>query len=95
MKKLLIQVFVISLVIWGCGKEDTPQQPGSGGWGQGGFGGFGARGATSVETQDVTLKPIAEQVRSYGTSQEAVFEGPPAHGITGKLIRPFSIRPGR
>ena len=67
MKKLLIQVFVISLVIWGCGKEDTPQQPGSGGWGQGGFGGFGARGATSVETQDVTLKPIAEQVRSYGT----------------------------
>lgn len=68
MKKLLFPVFIIALAFWGCSSEEsnTPQT-GSGGWAQGGFGAMGARGATSVETEEVTLKPIAEQVRSYGT----------------------------
>ncbi len=49
----------------GCG-GDGSQNSGQQSSRFGGFGGFGGARTTSVETQTVTLGPIAEQVKSYG-----------------------------
>lgn len=53
----------------GCGgseEESSANSRGGGGWGGWGAGGGGNR-VTSVETQNVSLQPIADQVRSFGT----------------------------
>ena len=68
MRKINFSVFILLLLITGCGKSETGGQQNNarpaGGWASGGFG--GAR-TTSVETSVVTLNPIAEQVKSYGS----------------------------
>jgi RND family efflux transporter MFP subunit len=66
-KKIFFSVLILSFVFIGCGgsEEEAPAQRGGGGWGAGG----GNNRATSVETQTVSLQPIAEQVRSFGTVQ--------------------------
>ncbi|MBO6794681.1 MAG: efflux RND transporter periplasmic adaptor subunit [Balneolaceae bacterium] len=68
MKNLLFSAFILSLVFLGCGgsDEETSSNSGGGGWGSWGAGGNNDR-ITSVETQNVTLQPIADQVRSFGT----------------------------
>ncbi len=67
MKKIFFSVLVLSFVFIGCGgsEEEAPAQRGEGGWG--GWGAGGNNRPTSVETQTVSLQPIAEQVRSFGT----------------------------
>lgn len=59
--------FILPLVTWGCSNSETAQPQTNTGWGAGGFGSFTNNRITSVETETVTLKPIAEQVRSFGT----------------------------
>ena len=66
-RKLIFSAFIISVSALGCSKSDAPQTNNQMGWGAGGFGSVGAMRVASVETETVTLKPIAEQVRSYGT----------------------------
>lgn len=64
MKNLLLSAFVAAFILSGCGDSDQGQSQGNfGGWGGGTPG--GAR-TTSVETQDVPVESIAEQVRSFG-----------------------------
>ena len=64
MKKFLTPILLISIVFAGCGGDDSNNNNSSG---FGGFGGgnFGQR-ATSVETSDITIGSISEQVRSFG-----------------------------
>jgi RND family efflux transporter MFP subunit len=65
-KKLLYSAFVAAFLITGCGDSDSSQNQSAnsrGGWAAGGFGGTRT---SSVETQTVSVNPIAEQVRSYG-----------------------------
>lgn len=64
MKKLLFSAFITSILLSACGDSDSAQSPQSR---FSGFGGFGMQRTTTVETQPVTLGPIAEQVRSYGS----------------------------
>jgi RND family efflux transporter MFP subunit len=66
-KKIYFTALFISLLFLGCSNSESQETPSRGGWAAGGFGASGNRTATSVETQTVTLQPIAEQVRSYGT----------------------------
>lgn len=52
----------------GCGgseEESSANSRGGGGWG--GWGAGSGNRVTSVETQNVSLQPIADQVRSFGT----------------------------
>lgn len=68
MKKILFSALIISFVFLGCrggDSEETSSSSSGGGWG--GWGASGGDRATSVETQQASLQPIAEQVRSYGT----------------------------
>ncbi len=68
MKNLLFLAFILSLVFLGCGgsDEESSSNSNNGGWGGWSAGGNNDR-ITSVETQNVTLQPIADQVRSFGT----------------------------
>lgn len=63
MKKFFIPIFVLSLFVLGCSGDDSNN-------GQSGFQGFGGgnfgQRATSVETADVEISSISEQVRSFG-----------------------------
>jgi RND family efflux transporter MFP subunit len=68
-KNLLFSALVLSIIYMGCGgseEESSANSRGGGGWGGWGAGGGGNR-VTSVETQNVMLQPIADQVRSFGT----------------------------
>lgn len=77
MKKTLFSTIIAIIILIGCGdsEQTTPQAP-SGGWAAGGFGG-GAR-ITSVETLPVSLSPISDQVRSFGTikAQDVIIISP-------------------
>ncbi len=67
-KKLFYSALFISFTFLGCSGGDSEETSGrSGGGGWGGWGGSAGARTTSVETQTVTLQPIAEQVRSFGT----------------------------
>lgn len=60
----LLFISAIVLLTACGGSEDQSSRPGGfGGWDSGGSNGR----VTSVETQTITLQPIAEQVRSFGT----------------------------
>lgn len=76
MKKLFFLTLIASITIIGCSGEKATESSNrtSGGWGYGSWGAGGTSKATSVETKKVTLQPIAEQVRSFGTikSQDVV-----------------------
>lgn len=64
-KRFLTLLFITSTLLLGCSSDEnlnSGQQSGR----FGGFGGFGQTRITSVETQPVTLGPIAEQVKSFG-----------------------------
>lgn len=68
MKKIFFSALFVSFIFLGCSGSDSDNsssRPG-GGWDSRGWGGGGNR-TTSVETQTVSLQPIAEQVRSFGT----------------------------
>jgi RND family efflux transporter MFP subunit len=75
-KKLFFLTLIASITIIGCSGEKATESSNrtSGGWGYGSWGAGGTSKATSVETKKVTLQPIAEQVRSFGTikSQDVV-----------------------
>lgn len=63
MKQTLLQVLLLSVLLISCGGDDTGEN------GQSNFGAFGQNGgqrATSVETSDIQLGTISEQVRSFG-----------------------------
>lgn len=64
MKKFLAPIVLISFVIAGCSGDDSNSNGSSGSQGFGG-GNFGQR-ATSVETSDINIGTISEQVRSFG-----------------------------
>ncbi|SMO94830.1 efflux RND transporter periplasmic adaptor subunit [Gracilimonas mengyeensis] len=62
MKQLFVLTALTSLLILGCGNDNSNGN-------QGGFGNFGGgpgQRATSVETSDIQIGTIAEQVRSFG-----------------------------
>jgi len=64
-KKIFFSAFILSFLFLGCSggnSEDASGSSSGGGWG-----GSGESRAVSVETKAVSLQPIAEQVRSYGT----------------------------
>tara|TARA_R100000908_G_scaffold64783_1_gene49963 strand:+ start:17732 stop:19090 length:1359 start_codon:yes stop_codon:yes gene_type:complete len=63
-KKFLTPILLISIVFAGCGGDDSNNNNSSG-FGGFGSGNFGQR-ATSVETSDITIGSISEQVRSFG-----------------------------
>lgn len=90
MKKLFFSVFILSFIFLGCGGSDSDESsnaPSGGGWGSGGWGaGGGGDRVTSVEVKTVTLQPIAEQVRSYGTvkAQDVIAVTPQ---ITNRITR--------
>jgi len=67
--KLIFSALFISIIFMGCGNSDESSQTnsGGGGWSSGGFGAANSGRVTSVEVQSVTLSPIADQVRSFGT----------------------------
>lgn len=76
MKKLFFLTLIASITIIGCSGDKAAESSNrtSGGWGSGSWGAGGTSKATSVETKKVTLQPIAEQVRSFGTikSQDVI-----------------------
>ena len=67
MKHLLTILLFATIILSGCGdsESETAQRPG--GFPGFGAGAFGFQRTTTVETQPVTVGPIAEQVRSYGS----------------------------
>ena len=77
MNKILISTITALIILMGCGdSEQAPTERPSGGWAAGGFGGGGR--TTSVETLPVTLNPISDQVRSFGTikAQDVIIISP-------------------
>ena len=66
-KKIFFTALSISILFIGCGNSDSEQSNSRGGWDARGGGGFGQSRVTSVETQEVALSGIADQVRSFGT----------------------------
>ncbi|WP_421775550.1 efflux RND transporter periplasmic adaptor subunit [Gracilimonas sp.] len=60
MKISYIQIAVLSLLLISCSNDNSNEN------GPSGFSGFGGRQATSVETSEVEIGPIADQVRSFG-----------------------------
>ncbi len=60
MKISNIQIAVLSLLLISCSNDNSNES------GSSGFSGFGGRQATSVETSEVEIGPIADQVRSFG-----------------------------
>ncbi|MGN8224643.1 efflux RND transporter periplasmic adaptor subunit [Gracilimonas sp. BCB1] len=60
MKISYIQIAVLSLFLISCSNDNSNEN------GPSGFSGFGGRQATSVETSEVEIGPIADQVRSFG-----------------------------
>ncbi|MEQ8526107.1 efflux RND transporter periplasmic adaptor subunit [Gracilimonas sp.] len=60
MKISYLQIAVLSLLLISCGNDNSNENSRSG------FSGFSGRQATSVETSEVEIDAIADQVRSFG-----------------------------
>ena len=67
MKNLLYSILFATIILSGCGDSEPNQAQGPSGFSGFGGGAFGMQRTTTVETQQVTIGTIAEQVRSYGS----------------------------